>query len=542
MRNRGNHWNRCCPRWILAGVLAALPVLGTDCLPEGLPPGLVPVSADQSDMDALEDALADAGGDGLDAYGPAGDGAEISAADEPDFDLDEFLDDEDAAAAQEQPAVPGRLLVKFKPGVGHAKRQEVLALHGARETGRIEQIGVHIIELPAQANERAHARAMRGRKEVEFAEPDYYAAPALTPNDPWYNDKYTPQWHLPKIDAPAAWDTTTGSSSVVIAILDTGVYGAHEDLASKMVAGWNVYDNNGDTSDKTGHGTLVAGAAAAASDNGIGVASVAWGCKVMPIVVSDAFGFSSSSKLASGLIWGVDEGALVFNISFQGVGTNTLTNAAEYVQSKGGVVIQGAGNSGDYDASPDNPFIIKVSATDENDLVCSWSVTGNPINLSAPGVNIITTNSRGTYSSAGGTSLSTPIVSGVAALVMSANPDLTGQQVQDILKQSADDLGPAGWDPSYGWGRVNAARAVQMAVAYANIRLVPGDFDSDGDVDADDLLHLRRCLTGPSIRQTDPDCLSADLDRDGDVDQDDFGIFQRCFSGSGVLGNPDCAN
>jgi thermitase len=368
------------------------------------------------------------------------------------------------AANEEAPSfVPGRVLVKFKPGVGKDKRSEVLAKHQARETGRIPRIDVRIIDLPKNADEHAQLAAFQARPEVALAELDQVFTLAMVPNDPRYTDPYYPEWHLPKIGAPAAWDITTGSTNLVIAVLDTGVYTAHPDLASKMVTGWNIYDNSSDTSDKTGHGTLVAGQAAAASNNGIGVASPAWGCRLMPIVVTDSYGWAIGSDLANGLVWAADHGARLVNMSFEMVHWATLTNAAKYVQDRGGVVIMSAGNSGVVNTSPDDPYILTVSATDQNDAVPSWSNTGSDIDLAAPGVSIMTTTRTGGYGSGTGTSASAPVVAGVAALMLSANPNLTGQQVQTILKQSADDLGTPGWDPKYGWGRVNAARAVAMA-------------------------------------------------------------------------------
>ena len=149
-------------------------------------------------------------------------------------------------ATQDHPAfVPHRLLVKFKPGVAEEHAQRVLHEHGAKQTSSIPQIGVRILELPEQADERAQAKALSARPEVEFAEVDHVCEPALEANDPYYSRA----WHLAKIGCPAAWDTTTGSSSITIAILDTGVYAGHEDLAPKMVPGWNAYDNNADPAD-----------------------------------------------------------------------------------------------------------------------------------------------------------------------------------------------------------------------------------------------------------------------------------------------------
>ena len=347
-------------------------------------------------------------------------------------------------------AVRGRLLIKFKAGVGEEDRRRIIGNANAAVEREIPQIGVKVLQLPEDASETALTNAFRQRADVDFAEPDYLYEPAIIPNDPWYSNQFAPEWHLPKIAAPTAWDTNTGSTGVIIAVIDTGVYGAHEDLASKMVAGWNFYDGNSNTSDISGHGTLVAGSAAAMSNNGLGVASVAWGCKIMPLRVTDSGGMALGSAIAEALVWAGDHGARVANVSFEMYDSATVTTAAQYLESRGGVAVVSAGNSGTIDPTPDNPHLLKVSATDKSDLVPSWSVTGNGIDIAAPGVSIVTTNKSGTYSSASGTSNSAPILSGVAALVVSVNPNLSPQNVQDILKQSADDLGPVGWDTSYG--------------------------------------------------------------------------------------------
>ncbi len=240
---------------------------------------------------------------------------------------------------------------------------------------------------------------------------------------------------------------------------------SHPDLVGQLVPGWNFYDNNSDTSDVTGHGTGVAGNAAGQGNNTVGIASIAWGCKIMPIRVADTNGYASTSMIADGVTYAADHGARVANASFHIAGSATLSNAAQYFQSKGGVTTVSAGNDGLFDPSPDDPYLITVSATDSNDAVASFSNTGNNVDLSAPGVNIVTTIRGGGYGYATGTSASAPLVAGVAGLILSINPALTGPQVQDILKQSADDLGAPGWDPGFGWGRVNARKAVLAAVA-----------------------------------------------------------------------------
>ena len=182
----------------------------------------------------------------------------------------------------------------------------------------------------------------------------------------------------------------------------------------------------------------------------------------MPIRVADTNGYATYSAIVSGLTWAADHGARVANISFAVSESSAVTSAAQYFQNKGGVVTSSAGNSATLSSASDNPYILTVSATDPSDAICSYSNTGKNIDVAAPG-DSFTTQIGGGYTSASGTSHASPIVAGVAALVIAANPQLSGAQAQNVVKQSADDLGAAGWDPVYGMGRVNAARAVSMA-------------------------------------------------------------------------------
>lgn len=370
----------------------------------------------------------------------------------------------DAQAAPPQKKFEkGRLLVKMKPGVLPNSMAEQMALSsaGASVIKRIPQIGVSIVRLSLNANEEAKLAILKSRPEVEFAELDELLEPASIPNDP----KYPQQWHLPKINAPAAWDITTGSASIVIAILDTGVDSTHPDLAANIVSGWNVFDNNSNTADVNSHGTSVAGTAAAIGNNGSGCASPTWNCRIMPIRVSYPSGCASFSTIANGLVWAQNHGARVANISYNVSGSNAVRTAAQNFQSAGGVVIVAAGNDAMVSSLLDNPYVVTVSATDLNDAVCSWSNTGTNIDLAAPGSNIQTTIAGGGYSNGSGTSCSAPLVAGVAALMLSVKPSLSGAQIQQILKLSADDRGAAGWDPKFGWGRLNAAAAVEMALS-----------------------------------------------------------------------------
>jgi subtilisin family serine protease len=359
--------------------------------------------------------------------------------------------------------VRGRVLVRFQSQIRSDHARQIIAAMGGRDSAEIEGIGVHIVDLPYQASEHVFLRAFMNRPEVEFAELDHLLRPEQTiPNDPLFNNLNS--WSLPKIDAPAAWSLNTGSANIIIAILDTGVDASHPDLASQMVSGWNVYNNNSDTSDVQGHGTAVAGAAAAASNNGIGVSSVAWGCRIMPVRISDLTGMAPESTIASGLSWASAHGARIANISYYITGSRTISSAAKNFQDRGGVVVAAAGNYGVAETVADDPAVITVGATDSLDNLYSWSNHGRNLDVVAPG-SVYTTARGGIYGVGSGTSFASPAVAGVAALLLSGNSFLTPRQVEAILKQNADDLGEAGWDSVYGFGRINAGRAVAAGLS-----------------------------------------------------------------------------
>ena len=371
------------------------------------------------------------------------------------------------AAAQE---VPGRLLVKFHDGVSESRAAQILAANAGRESGRIDGIDVHVVSFPAQADVHAIANRLNNLPDVAFAETDRYAhVQGLVPNDPAYA---TWEPSLPQINAPAAWSLTTGSPSVVIAVLDTGVYTAHADLAANAVPGWNVYNNSSDVTDTYGHGTRVAGVACASSNNGIGVASVAWNCKFMPVKVTDSNGNTTYSTLASGVMWALNHGAKVVNMSFQLTLDSTLDSALSKLQAAGGVATAAAGNYSSNDGFPANPYLITVSGVDATDNLSTYSSFGNDVDISAPYTSFTCSQSGG-YTSAAGTSFAAPIVAGAAALVMSANPNLSSSQVEQILEASADDKGAAGWDMYYGYGRVNLGNAVAMAMGTTPVDTTP---------------------------------------------------------------------
>ncbi|MBI5083001.1 MAG: S8 family serine peptidase [Acidobacteria bacterium] len=357
--------------------------------------------------------------------------------------------------------MPGRLLVRFADSVSDVQASAIAVAMGGKKQSKVGATGVHIVDLPAQANEAAYLHAFRNRPDVEFAEFDLILPHAATvPNDPYYP---TYQLHLPQIQAPQAWDIQTGSASVVIAILDTGVDATHPDLAAKITPGWNIYNNNGDTADVYGHGTAVAGTAAAISNNGAGVAAPCWRCLIMPVRISDASGSATLSNIATGLTWAADHGARVANISYQVSESSTVKTAAQYFWNKGGVVASSAGNAATFITAADNPYIVTVGAVDSSGALYSWSNTGNIIDLVAPGCLSASTDRGGGYGGHCGTSFSSPLVAGVAGLLFSARPGALPADIVSWLRGGAADLGTAGWDTTFGAGLLNAYAAVKLA-------------------------------------------------------------------------------
>lgn len=356
----------------------------------------------------------------------------------------------------------GRILVQPRGGLPAHVLEKILNREGARATSaisRLHRLDVRVVQVPARA-EQAVARALARNPHIKFAEVDALVPLSQTlPNDP----NYPKAWHLAKIQAPRAWDTSLGDG-VTVAILGTGVAPYHLDLTDNLVPGWNVVSNNSDTKDINGHGTEVAGTVAAVGNNGIGVASVAWHTHIMPIRVTNRTdGWAYLSDIANGIMWAADHGARVANISYDASGSWTIDNAAKYMKNHGGVVVVAAGNNGSNPGYGADSAVIAVSATTSGDTRPSWSNYGQYIDISAPGVGIWTTIRSGGYGAPSGTSFASPVVAGVAALIESANNALSPDEVAAVLTQSAQDLGAPGWDQYYGYGRVNAAAAVALA-------------------------------------------------------------------------------
>lgn len=355
--------------------------------------------------------------------------------------------------------VPGTLLIKFKNGVPDDIQQQTLDRFSVTSAGEIPQLGIKIIKMPEPALDAIQA-SLENTRLIEYVERDLVFEPEVLPNDPYYSK----QWHLGKIGAPSAWDTGKGDG-IVIAVLDSGVQASHPDLAGKLLEGYNFYDNNSDWSGSNvscKHGTIVAGVAGAATNNGAGVASVSWNSKIMPLRVTDTSCYGYASAMAKAITHATDHGAKVANISFRIPELpQALSDAAKYMYNNGGLVVISSGNDAARYAVQNNPYVIHVGATESSDLLAAFSNYGPFVDFVAPGHAVYTSIYDGMYNYVSGTSFSAPVVSAAAALMFSAKPQATPSEVYDALKKSAVDLGPSGYDEKYGWGRINVAGAMK---------------------------------------------------------------------------------
>ena len=368
-----------------------------------------------------------------------------------------------AFAAPADDFAKGRIIVEPRAGLTVAEFDKILKANGAGKARKLGQSNIHVIDV-AHGSEKAVAAKLKNNPHFKFAELDQRVLIAAVSNDTYAGS----EWHLAKIGANTAWDSTQGAG-VTIAILDSGMDSAHPDLAGNTVAGYNIYDNNADTTDVCGHGTKVAGSAAAVTNNAAGVSGVAGQARIMPVRI--AYNNSGScyayfSTMASGVTWAADHGARVVNISYGNVPTSSaVQSAANYLRGKGGLLFVSTGNNARDEGFTPTSTMIPVSATDSADNLASFSSYGAFTALSAPGAGIYTTVAGGGYGAVNGTSFASPVAAAVAALVMSANPSLTADQVQNILFTTAVDLGDPGRDIRFGYGRVNAAGAVAAAKA-----------------------------------------------------------------------------
>ncbi|GCD20485.1 hypothetical protein CTKZ_20470 [Cellulomonas algicola] len=428
---------------------------------------------------------------------------------------------DDLPAYEPPPATdvqPDQVLVRFAPGASRSTQSSTLSAAGAATTGELVP-GTRFVAVPV-GDEDAEEVAARLAQDPDVAEVqvDHVRHAFGWTNDPLLS--YT--WpYLDLTRQPRAWEATRGQG-VVIAVLDSGVAGAHEDLAGRVLTGRDFVDASGANTDPNGHGTMVAGTAAAIGNNGKGTVGVAYGATILPVRVLDAAGNSTDSRVASGIAYAVQEGADVINLSLGGPGTSqVLFDAIDAAVNAGVVVVAAAGNEGDqvrqYPAAyaPQIKGLLSVSGTDYAGALAGWSTWGDTVSIAAPGHDVVGPRAQGGYSIGSGTSFAAPAVSGAAALVLAREPALSPDLVEQRLVSTARDAGPRGYDPYYGAGVLDVAAAVtavvtqpsdQRAAAGVALDRAPADPGS-----SDDTPVTARALSSGSTA-------TATLSPEGDVD------------------------
>lgn len=390
-------------------------------------------------------------------------------------------------ATAQAPAIP-EIIVKERADAPPIVPQLVNVVLGAQEVDRNRALGAKLLALPKNLSAESLAAVYQRLPWVEYAEPNATVRIAAVSTDPIYEGLQ--KWYYDLLDAPRAWDVTTGSPDIVVAVIDTGVDVRHEDLAVNIWRnleetpdnGWDD-DNNGciddvqgcnftveqpdgDVRDDHGHGTLMAGIIAAIGDNGVGGAGVSWRSKVMPIKVLNNQGFGSTFNVAKGIVYAAENGAHIINLSFgRPLPSQILADAiSEMYKEYGVIVVAASGNLGvqqvDYPAALAN--VIAVGASDRNDPDRRWpgSNWGPEITVVAPGKDICGPIPDSKYACGTGTSMSAALVSGLVALLLSRDPSLTLQDVLWYLRYSSvslPDETQRGWD---GWGRINIGEAL----------------------------------------------------------------------------------
>ncbi|WP_299027871.1 peptidase S8 [uncultured Thermanaerothrix sp.] len=335
---------------------------------------------------------------------------------------------------------------------------------------------VFVVKLPPGSDLEAALQLFRQQNFIEYAEPNHvYRALDFIPNDPFWRD----QWALPKIQLPQAWEISQGQSDRVIAVLDTGVDYRHPDLKDKVLHGGRNFVNNNDDSDAMddqGHGTHVAGIAAAATNNEVGVAGVCPQCQILPIKVLDSQGTGNATTVAQGIEYAVEQGARIVNLSLGGPNcSETLAQAINGAFNRGVLIIAASGNNGSkismsYPAR--SPRVVSVGAVDQYDVEAQFSQRDETLDLLAPGVDIYSTVINSGYMLSSGTSMAAPHVAGVAGLLWSQNPGWRNTEVWWALRYtySAGSLaiGESPWRlylplvANSQVARLNAYRALQV--------------------------------------------------------------------------------
>lgn len=364
----------------------------------------------------------------------------------------------------------GELIVRPLQGLEAGHRAAATALLQAwpgRYNHRTDEwvIAVGMGPLVPGTRENAVAAELMATGLFQYACPNWIVFPCDTPDDP----RFAEQWHHATMRSTAAWSIHRADApeGIIIAVTDTGIV-PHEDLLNRVPGFNSVSDlaevDGGDLTDINGHGSHVAGCAAARGNNAAGVSGVGWNFRIMPIRVSEAAGGGASyENLLQGIQWAAEQGAKVISTSYSGIGYAPIETTGEYVRGLDASMLWAANNSATDHAGWDFEHVIVVGASDQLDQRASFSGFGRGLDLFAPGVSILATTVDGGYGFKTGTSMATPVANGALALVRSANPKLSAAHAEHVLMHSCDPWGTSVNNEELGWGRINLQRAVEQA-------------------------------------------------------------------------------
>ncbi len=402
--------------------------------------------------------------------------------------------------------IPNQAVVKFEYQLN---KDAIIAIVSSLQATVVEEfpeLDVWVLSISPEQLPYLLA-ALQAHPQVVYAEPNYLARASSQPDDPGLRE----QEYLENIQAQEAWNITTGSQDVMVAIIDTGIDAQHPELSGKIWInqgemgadsqgndkrsnhvdddqdgyiddwqGWNAKDNDGDITDKSGHGTHVAGIIAASTNNQSGIAGVSWGALIMPVKALDNAGNGSYSQVAKAIVFAAKHGAQVINISLGGASPSELLRAAvDYASGHGSLLVAAAGDTGKNFASYPAAYepVIAVGATNLKNQHARFSSVGEMIDLVAPGVKIYSTAAGGKYTRRSGTSTAAAQVSGVAALLASLEAFNSPASIRQALLSTAADLGSPGRDSVFGDGLVQAYAALN----YYSRAVSPVPIDAPGE-------------------------------------------------------------
>jgi subtilisin family serine protease len=357
-----------------------------------------------------------------------------------------------------------RVLVRFAADASPAQRADIRSDAGVERDATLPVKGLELVDPKPGVTVGDAVRDLEHRKGVLYAEPDAVRTAAATPNDPFYDR----EWGLTDIEAPVAWDITTGSPELTVAVVDSGVDATHPDLAPNLTSnGWDFVDGDGEPQDGNGHGTHVAGTIAARGNDAFGVSGVGWTTRVMALRVLDDSGSGFVSDAVSAYGYAASNGARVVNASLGGPSFSRAERDAIAAAPSTLFVVAAGNDSQDNDATPDFPCdytlanIVCVAASDSDGALAWFSNYGaTSVDLAAPGVGILSTWPGGRFAFRSGTSMATPHVAGAAALLLARNPTLDIAGLRAALLNSVTPVAALA-------GRVVTGGKLDLAAALA---------------------------------------------------------------------------